>query len=286
MESWRATGGRTAKNYRHRLCQTPSGILFLPHGAPGWAGLRLAPAPSDLGARPTECASARRGPLQLLVDISQWPAKTRSLHRAEGDLPVREFQRDGNPLTDPDTARLLTALENLAVRDELWHDMSRNNAPSHVALWRDLTRRAPEDAKAAPATMLAFASWLNGHGALAWCALDLVPHHQHYSAAELVTTLVLNGVHPRAWEAVKAAVTADRAQHVGPPAAPCAARPAQQPPNDLRTTMHNGHRHHHRMRSRIELLLTRVLSPLPIRRAQRPQIYVVPNIHVAMDRKN
>lgn len=61
------------------------------------------------------------------------------------------------------------------IRDQLWHDINAENATSHVALWSDLTRRAPESVRAAPATMLAFASWLKGNGALAWCAWTTYP---------------------------------------------------------------------------------------------------------------
>lgn len=75
-------------------------------------------------------------------------------------------------------------------------------ATSHIALWSDLTRRAPDSLRAAPATMLAFASWLKGNCALAWCALDQVPRDKPYDAARLVTAVVQNGVDPREWAAL------------------------------------------------------------------------------------
>jgi hypothetical protein len=77
--------------------------------------------------------------------------------------------------------------------------MNTHTATSHVTLWSDLTRRAPDSLRAAPATMLAFASWLKGNGTLAWCALDQVPRDKPYVAAHLVTAVVQNGVHPRRW---------------------------------------------------------------------------------------
>lgn len=119
------------------------------------------------------------------------------------------FQSNGVRLNDLEAARLLVALESIPIRDQLWHDINSENSTSHVALWSDLTRRAPESVRAAPATMLAFASWLKGHGALAWCALDQVPQSQPYPAAELVTTVVQNGVHPSRWQAIKTAVTVE-----------------------------------------------------------------------------
>lgn len=60
--------------------------------------------------------------------------------------------------------------------------MTRESASSHVAFWTDLTRRAPDEVRAAPASLLAFAGWLSGHGALAWCALDQVPADKPYEA--------------------------------------------------------------------------------------------------------
>lgn len=53
--------------------------------------------------------------------------------------------------------------------------MNRGNVGSHVALWTDMTKCAPDEVRAAPASLLGFASWLGGHGALAWCALDQMP---------------------------------------------------------------------------------------------------------------
>lgn len=64
--------------------------------------------------------------------------------------------------------------------------MNVQNAASHVALWTDLTKRAPDDVRAVPASMLGFAGWLSGHGAIAWCALDQVPRDKPYALAGLV----------------------------------------------------------------------------------------------------
>jgi hypothetical protein len=115
---------------------------------------------------------------------------------------VQRFHRDGVKLSDADAARLLVAVESIPIRDRLWLDMSRGNAASHVALWTDLTRRAPDEVRAARASLLAFGSWLSGHGALAWCALDQVPEGRSYALANLVAAAVQGGMHPREWEAV------------------------------------------------------------------------------------
>lgn len=116
---------------------------------------------------------------------------------------VQRFHRDGVRLDDKDAARLLVAVESIPNRDRLWLDMTRGNAASHVALWTDMTKRAPDELRAAPASPLAFGSWLSGHGAMAWCALDQVPEGKPYALANLVAAAVQTGMHPREWEAAK-----------------------------------------------------------------------------------
>ena len=116
---------------------------------------------------------------------------------------MQRFHGDGLKLSDADAARLLIAVESIPTRDRLWLDMNRGNAGTHVALWTDMTKRAPDDVRAAPASLLGFASWLSGHGALAWCALDQVPRDKPYSLADLVAAAVQSGMHPREWEVSK-----------------------------------------------------------------------------------
>jgi hypothetical protein len=111
-----------------------------------------------------------------------------------------QFHADGNRLSDVDGARMLVALETISTRDALWEDVSTQNTASHIALWGNLTRRAPDEVCAAPASMLGFASWLRGDGAKAWCALDQVPVERPYSMAAIVATALQNGLHPSEWE--------------------------------------------------------------------------------------
>ena len=113
---------------------------------------------------------------------------------------LEQFHADGNRLSDVEGARMLVALETISTRDALWEDMSTQNTASHIALWSDLTRRAPDEVRAAPASMLGFASWLRGDGARAWCALDQVPADRPYSMAAIVASALQNGLHPREWE--------------------------------------------------------------------------------------
>lgn len=120
---------------------------------------------------------------------------------------LQQFQADGVRLTDGDASRLLVAAESIPIRDALWNDIGRGNATSHVALWTDLTSRAPDEVRAAPASLLGFAAWQNGNGAMAWCALDQVPKDKPYTLANLVGAAMQTGRHPREWETSKSPST-------------------------------------------------------------------------------
>lgn len=114
---------------------------------------------------------------------------------------LRRFLDDGVSLPDHDAGRLLTVLGTTEVRDVAWAEMTRDNARRHVDLWRDLVRRTPLDVLAPPATLLAFAAWLSGNGALAWCALDRArAADPDYSMAALVERALTCAVPPSTWE--------------------------------------------------------------------------------------
>ncbi|RNM12117.1 DUF4192 domain-containing protein [Nocardioides pocheonensis] len=165
-----------------------------------------------LGGRPPPAASRNSLATTLVGDrepVARLLPETREAAREntaklEGRWALgrmQRFQRDGVRLSDGDAARLLVSIESIPTRDRLWLDMNRGNAASHVALWTDMTQRAPDGVRSAPASLLGFAGWLSGHGALAWCALDQVPKDKPYTLANLVAAAVQTGMHPREWEA-------------------------------------------------------------------------------------
>jgi hypothetical protein len=97
--------------------------------------------------------------------------------------------------------RLLVALQDIELRDVAWSLMSRDNAAAHVDFWRGVVRRTPSGRLAPSATLLAFAAWLSGHGALAWCAVDrAVLAEPDYSLARHVTAMLTHAVPPTVWE--------------------------------------------------------------------------------------
>ncbi len=116
---------------------------------------------------------------------------------------VRGLLGGGSPtLEAADVARLVVLFAlSVEVRDVAWAEMDHANASRHVDLWRDVVRRTPADLRAAPAALLAFAAWLSGNGALAWCAVDLAQEAQpDYGLASLICHALSGAVPPSVWQ--------------------------------------------------------------------------------------
>jgi hypothetical protein len=151
-------------------------------------------AASLLGTDEEAIASVARAAERLRDDQRPRGAEKRWV----GDA-VRRFL-DGGRLDDEEVARLLVACRDVELRDEAWLMMDRQGSPGHVELWRDVVRRCPTDLLAPPAALLAFAAWLSGHGALAWCALDRCAEADPgYRMAGLVAGALEQALPPSAW---------------------------------------------------------------------------------------
>ncbi len=113
---------------------------------------------------------------------------------------VCRYLRTRALLSAADTARMLVAISLPSIRDAAWVWLSRSQAGTSRELWSDIVRRAPQEWRDSAAAILAFSAWLEGNGALAWCAVDLCrstsPSH---SMADLVADLMLGAVSPNAW---------------------------------------------------------------------------------------
>jgi hypothetical protein len=113
---------------------------------------------------------------------------------------VRRFVRDRQRLDTHDVGRLLVAIVRIDVRDVAWCEITRPDARAYVDLWTDVVRRSPHAALPAPASLLAFAAWLSGDGALAWCAVDRAQEADPgYSLAALVAQTLACAMPPSAW---------------------------------------------------------------------------------------
>lgn len=83
-----------------------------------------------------------------------------------------EASAGAEPVTTGDAARLLVLVAFGLVREVALGELTRRRARIQVELWRELTRRAPLDLCAGPASLCGFAAWVNGEGALARCAVE------------------------------------------------------------------------------------------------------------------
>ncbi|MBB5870942.1 hypothetical protein F4553_004321 [Allocatelliglobosispora scoriae] len=101
-------------------------------------------------------------------------------------------------LPDDDTLAWLTLmLESIAVRDHAWESTDR--APWQLRFWLDVTRRAHPELVTPSATLLAFAAWRAGDGALAGVALArALSYDPHYSLALLLRDAMQQGIGPEA----------------------------------------------------------------------------------------
>ena len=114
---------------------------------------------------------------------------------------VRRFLQEQSSPDVGDAARLLVLASLIETRDVAWAQITRPHALFHVDLWRGLVRRAPRDLIPGAASLLAFASWQAGDGALAWCALDrALEVDPDYSMAHLISDLLGGAVPPQTWE--------------------------------------------------------------------------------------
>ncbi|MEU1687364.1 DUF4192 domain-containing protein [Micromonospora sp. NPDC005707] len=145
------------------------------------------------------------GPVRVAMRRATDRARRR-LAGLAGDPPVRSAgmaavrtafrrHRRGERLGDDEVAWLTVLLTHLPVRDHAWSRTDGRDAD--ISLWTDVLRRAEPELIAAPGSLLAFAAWRGGHGALAAVALERVlAAHPGYSLAVLLDDALRRGLSP------------------------------------------------------------------------------------------
>ncbi len=130
------------------------------------------------------------------------PSLTRTrLIRGGAGLLDRALRRYGNGgrLGDPAAAWLSVLLAEEQFASVAWQRVDRNGADSHIAMWCDLTRRVEPAYLPPVATLLGYAAWRTGDGALAGIAvrraLDASPT---YEPAQVMQALLDTGTPPDA----------------------------------------------------------------------------------------
>ncbi|MDR7254539.1 hypothetical protein J2X46_003532 [Nocardioides sp. BE266] len=118
-------------------------------------------------------------------------------------LTRRHVER-GTTFTGAELAAVALTVTTGELRDEAWVWLTRGQARAAVDLWSDAVRRLPVAHVAGPAAVLAFAAWLVGDGALAWCAVDRCREaHPTHSLAGLVAQLLETATSPGTWESLR-----------------------------------------------------------------------------------
>ncbi|HKT01420.1 MAG TPA: DUF4192 domain-containing protein, partial [Rugosimonospora sp.] len=107
--------------------------------------------------------------------------------------------RAGGRLDDEEVAWLSVLLGSTPVRDHAWCAVG-GDLTVHVSLWTDVVRRAEPDLAAPPATLLGFAAWRAGEGAIASIALArALRSDPDYRMARLLDHALRHGLSPTDW---------------------------------------------------------------------------------------
>jgi Domain of unknown function (DUF4192) len=186
-------------------CCPPEGIeIDSPATIPAaqFTALGFAPFPSR------DAIAATIGP----VEDTAAEAMRAAVERAAGQLPpvgaggpdarhlarLRELLASSAPLSDADAADLIVLLGHIRLRDEAWVMAAAGDADDQVAFWTDLTRRAPSNHVAPPASVLAYiAACMTGDTVLARTAVDrALAVDPDYYLAQLIEMMLNSGARP------------------------------------------------------------------------------------------
>ncbi len=117
---------------------------------------------------------------------------------------TRRHVEDGTMFSDRELASVAQSIVSGDRRDEAWVWLSRSEARGAVDLWSDALRRLPPNHVPSAAAVVAFAAWLVGDGALAWCAIDRCHEAQPgHSLGGLVAQLLESATSPDSWEVLR-----------------------------------------------------------------------------------
>lgn len=179
-----ATGvveGRVTHRSREQLAET-----LLPHDPDRLEA--VAAAHASMGPLPGDRAGLRAEALWL----EEWTTD----HAGSSSPGLAEVGAD-------EIARVVRALSHAELRDVAWAGMSRETADAHVRLWTAIVVQCPLDLLAPVAGLLAFAAWLSGHGALAWCAIDRsLSSDPDHTLARLVADTLDGAMPPSVWRPI------------------------------------------------------------------------------------
>jgi len=123
------------------------------------------------------------------------------LVRGGAGLLDRALRRYGNGgrLADPAAAWLSVLLGEEQFASVAWQRVDREGAAAHIAMWCDLTRRVEPAYLPPVATLLGYAAWRTGDGALAGIAVQrALDANPRYEPAQVMEALLDTGTPPDA----------------------------------------------------------------------------------------
>jgi Domain of unknown function (DUF4192) len=141
----------------------------------------------DLGSR-SSAAGAR--------DLQEVTVRT---GRTAVQRAIKRYRAADSVTSGDELAWLAVLLADLRVRDDAWARMNPKYREAHIRLWIDVLRAAATEYVPAPASLLAFAAWQSGNGALASVAVDhALAARPDYSMALLLGEALDAGLPPSA----------------------------------------------------------------------------------------
>jgi len=106
----------------------------------------------------------------------------------------------GEPLSDAEVAQLSVWCSLILVRDVAWAQISRANAAASFAVWAQVARRVVPPFEPAVLCLTAFAAWMKGDGASAWCAVERAEAvDPGYSMMQLLRDILAAAISPVGW---------------------------------------------------------------------------------------
>lgn len=186
-------------------------------------GLQLRPSRRELQAAfasaPDSDQLATR--IGAVLDTLPRPRDTEAILARTADLIGRNLPDQPADVTQPsqahvpldDAIALAVLAQNPSAQSLAVLSITRENAPEHLALWRDVVNQVPAYGAEAPLYLAGMAAWVSGDGASAVVALDrstdLNPDGRPTGQVQLLSQLIDQVVPPSAWEYIRDDVLAD-----------------------------------------------------------------------------
>jgi Domain of unknown function (DUF4192) len=219
IDAWRADGRRWFSYLcKNPVCCPPEGVVYGKDVGPAAAEAVLAGAVA-LSDRQALRDSIERVPgLDELMETATVTAVLAWAERPQAESDrlgwlglemdrmvnfITAFTNQRRSLEAAECAQLSVAVQDIMVRDAAWALMSQQEIEPHVDLWTQVTRRAVDGFVAAPSSLLGFAVWIQGSGALARCAAQrALADDPSYSMAHLLEEILDRCVPPNAWRPI------------------------------------------------------------------------------------